>query len=183
MQVADLIGLEVNLEVTRSVWEQWGRPRRFEPPRVQQELVARGEHGQKTGRGVYDHSSSPPAASWTVEAKDFRMTGEVEAAVEDFVRAAALCDEEAVAAAPTAERYAFARILGTVLNEAERTRSDGSATAEDIDVALQRGTNYPRGPIEWARGIGHARVARLLRALNAEGTDGRYEPAGDFASA
>jgi 3-hydroxyacyl-CoA dehydrogenase len=118
-----------------------------------------------------------------VEAKDFRMTGEVEAAVEDFVRAAALCDEEAVTAAPPAERYAFARILGTVLNEAERTRSDGSATAEDIDVALQRGTNYPRGPIEWARGIGHARVARLLRALNAEAGDGRYEPAGDFASA
>ena len=51
------------------------------------------------------------------------------------------------------------------------------------DVALQRGTNYPRGPVEWARGIGHARVARLLRALNAEAGDGRYEPAGDFASA
>ena len=53
----DLIGHDVNLAVTQSVFEaSFGDPR-FRPSLVQQELVAAGWLGRKAGRGFYDYSS------------------------------------------------------------------------------------------------------------------------------
>ncbi|HUY11368.1 MAG TPA: 3-hydroxyacyl-CoA dehydrogenase family protein, partial [Candidatus Dormibacteraeota bacterium] len=64
------------------------------------------------------------------------------------------------------------RIVGSVVNEAMIAVHEGVATAEDIDLAMRLGTNYPLGPIAWGREIGGARIARILRELaRAEGTD------------
>ncbi|MFM7747109.1 MAG: 3-hydroxyacyl-CoA dehydrogenase family protein, partial [Bacteroidota bacterium] len=38
------------------------------------------------------------------------------------------------------------------------------ATAEDIDLGMRYGTNYPRGPFEWCRRIGAPRIVRALDA-------------------
>ena len=182
LQVADLVGQEVNHAVTVSVWEQSGEPVRFAPPLVQAQLVERGEFGQKSGKGVYDYGVDPPAANVTVEAGALALPERLTAAVDAFARAAALCDPEEVEAASPAQRYAFARILGTVMNEAARSLGDGVATAEDIDVAMQRATNYPRGPLEWAEAAGYPVVGELLAALDEATGDGRYAPAARFAS-
>lgn len=183
MQVADLVGQEVNHAVTVSVWERSGRPARFEPPRAQARLVDAGALGQKTGSGVYDYGSDPPGGNVPVEASPLALSPEVAAAVDAFVEAAALCEPEDVAEASAAERYAFARILGSVLNEAARALGDKSASGADIDAAMQHATNYPRGPVTWGREVGYEPLARLLAALEADRGDGSYEPAPLIAEA
>lgn len=64
LELTDLIGQDVNLATTRSVWEQTGRDPRFEPVAVQIDLVTAGRLGRKTGRGFYDGGASDhPAAA------------------------------------------------------------------------------------------------------------------------
>jgi len=52
-RLMDLIGNDVNLAVTESLYEACGRPERFRPSPIQQGKVARGELGRKTGKGYY----------------------------------------------------------------------------------------------------------------------------------
>ncbi len=62
------------------------------------------------------------------------------------------------------------RIVGSIVNEAVIAVHEDVATADDIDLAMRLGTNYPIGPIAWGREIGGARVARILNRLaQAEG--------------
>ncbi|MBV9027299.1 MAG: hypothetical protein JO311_01665 [Candidatus Eremiobacteraeota bacterium] len=51
-ELMDLIGLDVNLATTESLYERTGSPR-FAPVALQEEMVARGELGRKTGAGFY----------------------------------------------------------------------------------------------------------------------------------
>jgi 3-hydroxybutyryl-CoA dehydrogenase len=55
-ELMDLIGVDVNLDVTKSQWEQFFFEPRFTPSMLQQQLVDAGLHGRKSGRGFYDHS-------------------------------------------------------------------------------------------------------------------------------
>ncbi len=52
-ELMDLIGHDVNFEVTRSVYNAYFQDPRFTPSLVQQELLAAGFLGRKTGRGFY----------------------------------------------------------------------------------------------------------------------------------
>jgi 3-hydroxybutyryl-CoA dehydrogenase len=55
-ELMDLIGLDVNFAVTRSIWEAYFHDPRYAPSIRQQELVAAGWLGRKTGRGFYDYA-------------------------------------------------------------------------------------------------------------------------------
>ncbi|MEP7330170.1 MAG: 3-hydroxyacyl-CoA dehydrogenase [Betaproteobacteria bacterium] len=55
-ELMDLVGLDVNLAVTRSVWEAYFHDPRFAPSVAQQELVAAGYLGRKSGRGFFDYT-------------------------------------------------------------------------------------------------------------------------------
>ena len=59
------------------------------------------------------------------------------------------------------------RVIGSIVNEAVTAVEEGVASAEDIDLAMRLGTNYPQGPIQWGREIGGDRVSRILRGLAA----------------
>lgn len=59
-ELADLIGNDVNLAATISVWEQTGYDPRYEPTRSQRELVEAGWLGRKTGSGWYDYPDPEP---------------------------------------------------------------------------------------------------------------------------
>lgn len=62
------------------------------------------------------------------------------------------------------------RTVGSVVNEAVVAVADDVASADDVDVAMRLGANYPAGPIAWGREIGGARVKRILaRLAEAEG--------------
>lgn len=56
-ELMDLIGHDVNSAVTRSVFDAYFGDPRFRPSLTQQELVAAGWLGRKSGRGFYDYSA------------------------------------------------------------------------------------------------------------------------------
>ncbi len=67
------------------------------------------------------------------------------------------------------------RIVCMIINEAYYTLEEGTATREDIDLAMKLGTNYPWGPFEWGERIGLGNVAAVLNAAKKETGDSRYQ--------
>lgn len=55
-ELMDLVGVDINLAVTRSVYGGFFDEPRFRPSVVQQELVDAGRLGRKTGRGFYTYA-------------------------------------------------------------------------------------------------------------------------------
>jgi 3-hydroxybutyryl-CoA dehydrogenase len=70
----------------------------------------------------------------------------------------------------------FPRILSLIINEAARSLEEGVATAEEIDVAMRLGVNYPYGPLGWADRVGLDEVVAVLEGLQHETGDDRYRP-------
>ncbi len=50
----------------------------------------------------------------------------------------------------------------SIINEALYAFAEGVASKDDIETAMQLGTNYPKGPVAWAAEIGADRVACIL---------------------
>ncbi len=66
------------------------------------------------------------------------------------------------------------RTLFLLINEAYTVMQEGTASAADIDLAMQLGTNYPRGPIAWSEAIGLEAIVAVLDHLHAHTGEGRY---------
>lgn len=71
----------------------------------------------------------------------------------------------------------FPRILSLIINEAARSLDEAVAQAEEIDVAMRLGVNYPTGPLRWADQIGLDEVLAVLEGLQRETGEDRYRPA------
>lgn len=54
-ELMDLIGNDINLEVTKSVYAQYFNDPRFTPSLMQQDYVNAGLYGKKSGSGFYDY--------------------------------------------------------------------------------------------------------------------------------
>ena len=67
------------------------------------------------------------------------------------------------------------RVICMIINEACYTLQEGTASIQDIDLAMKLGTGYPRGPFEWANAIGINRVLAVLEALWDDTHDERYK--------
>ena len=52
-ELMDLTGIDVTLAASTAIWEALGRPDRLRPSPIQDELVAAGRLGRKTGSGFY----------------------------------------------------------------------------------------------------------------------------------
>lgn len=61
-ELMDLIGHDVNLAVTKSVFQSYHFDPRFSPSLVQEDLVASGKLGRKSGCGFYDYTDDAPKA-------------------------------------------------------------------------------------------------------------------------
>ncbi|MFZ5870808.1 MAG: 3-hydroxyacyl-CoA dehydrogenase [Actinomycetota bacterium] len=59
-ELTDLVGQDVNLAVSTSVWQQTFGDQRYAPTVFQQRLVDAGRLGRKTGRGVFTYSGNGP---------------------------------------------------------------------------------------------------------------------------
>jgi len=263
-ELMDLIGLDINIAVTRSVWEAFFHDPRFTPSVTQHEMVAAGYLGRKAGRGFYDYSAgaakpapfTEPAQSrlaTIAQLGELRMGGELvgrlaaagivceagtadprfpggalrtkngndlawlvpadgrtatsvaaTAGVRDVVTYDlafdfARCTRLAVARADGCSDAAFAAAVGALqaagiavsriddvaglivlrtvamlANEAADAVTQGIASAADVDVALQKGVNYPRGPLAWADALGVAFVREALHNLAAHYGEDRY---------
>lgn len=68
-----------------------------------------------------------------------------------------------------------ARVIFMIINEACYTLQEGTASIEDIDMAMKQGTGYPFGPFEWCDKIGITNVFETLAALYDDTKDERYK--------
>lgn len=57
LELADLIGHDVNLAVSESLFERYYYPPRFRPSYLQRSMVEAGLLGRKSGRGFYDYGA------------------------------------------------------------------------------------------------------------------------------
>lgn len=58
-ELLDLIGLDVNLAVTQSVYDAYFQDPKYRPHPIQQRMVESGRLGRKSGRGFYDYGATP----------------------------------------------------------------------------------------------------------------------------
>jgi len=56
-KLMDLIGMDINLAVTQSIYNAFEEAERFKPSSIQIEKVKKGELGKKTGSGFYNYSN------------------------------------------------------------------------------------------------------------------------------
>lgn len=68
----------------------------------------------------------------------------------------------------------FLRILVMLINEAVDTLYLGIASRNDIDLAMTKGVNYPKGLLKWADEIGLRTVVKELSALKDFYEEDRY---------
>lgn len=69
---------------------------------------------------------------------------------------------------------AVMRTVAMLANEAADTVNQGVCTVADADMAMQKGVNYPRGPLAWADAIGLSRLSTVLGHLAAGYGEDRY---------
>jgi 3-hydroxybutyryl-CoA dehydrogenase len=68
------------------------------------------------------------------------------------------------------------RVLAMLINEAADALFWNVAGAADIELAMTKGVNYPRGLLEWGNQIGPEVILGRLTALFSEYGDDRYRP-------
>ena len=72
--------------------------------------------------------------------------------------------------------YIFERILVMLINEAFDAVFMQVASPEDIDLAMTKGVNYPKGLLAWAENLGLSHVLHQLEKLFDEYGEDRYRP-------
>lgn len=160
----DLIGIDVNLAAARGLFDASGRPTRFRPSPIQEELVAAVRLGRKTGEGFYRYEAGRrlgPAARFATASERPR-----ERDAEGNLVPAADLDGGAIAE----------RVILAIVNEAFRALADGVAEEADIDLAMRLGANHPFGPFEWVARNGTHETVVMLDALSDEDAD-TFRPA------
>lgn len=170
-ELMDLIGVDTNLAVTRSVWEATFYESRFRPHPIQARLVEAGLHGRKTGRGFYGYDADGARLAPTEGIGPAEVSGRALPPGRDGGQAVAetlgLPGEGGIAA----------RLLAMLVNEAIFAADDGVADPAGIDAALRLGANHPRGPFEWLAALGPGLVLSIMEGLWNWYREDRYRPA------
>jgi 3-hydroxybutyryl-CoA dehydrogenase len=71
-------------------------------------------------------------------------------------------------------RHLVDRIGAMLMNEAIEALHLGISSAADLELAMTKGVNYPKGLLQWADDAGAARVLAVLDALYEEYGEDRY---------
>lgn len=141
-ELMDLIGVDVNFSVTKTVYNEYFYDPKYKPSLLQQRMSEAKLHGRKTGKGFYDYS-------------------------EDAVKPVAQKDEALY-------QQIFLRIISMLINEAVEAKRLGVANDEDLELAMQKGVNYPKGLLAWGKEIGYAKISETLQNLYEEYQEERY---------
>jgi 3-hydroxybutyryl-CoA dehydrogenase len=77
---------------------------------------------------------------------------------------------------PQTGTYIFVRVISMLINEAIDSYYLGLASKEDLDLAMTKGVNYPKGLIQWGNELGLKNVYDTLMHLYSEYNEDRYRP-------
>ncbi len=70
----------------------------------------------------------------------------------------------------------FHRVIAMLINEAIDALYLNVATKEDMDMAMTKGVNYPKGLLKWGDEIGLRNILKTLTELQEEYGEDRYRP-------
>jgi len=143
-QLTDLIGHDVNYSVTESVFKSFYYDPRYMPSITQLKLVEAGWLGRKSGRGFYNYNS---------ENEETVVPGKLDSKIQLEISE---------------------RIISMLINEASDAVYLGIASAEDVDTAMLKGVNYPKGLLIWAEEWGLQKVVSIIDGLRDTYGETRY---------
>ncbi|MCK8480818.1 3-hydroxyacyl-CoA dehydrogenase NAD-binding domain-containing protein [Psychroserpens algicola] len=124
-ELMDFIGNDVNYTVTETVFTAFYFDPRYKPAFTQKRFAEAGYLGRKSGKGYYDYDANGKLISRHAEGVSDSHNTEL------------------------AEQI-FNRVLVMLINEAADALFLNIASAEDIDNAMTKGVNYPKGLLTWA---------------------------------
>ncbi len=122
-ELMDFIGNDVNYTVTETVFTAFYFDPRYKPAFTQKRFAEAGYLGRKSGKGYYDYDENGAMIIPTESNKSHN---------------------EGLA------QKIFDRVLVMLINEAADALFMNIASAEDIDNAMTKGVNYPKGLLAWA---------------------------------
>jgi len=123
-ELMDFIGNDVNYTVTESVFTAFYFDPRYKPTFTQKRFAEAGYLGRKSGRGFYQYDEN---GKRVVISNNSEKSHSNEQATQ-----------------------IFERILILLINEAADALFLNIASAKDIDNAMTKGVNYPKGLLAWA---------------------------------
>jgi len=173
-ELMDLIGNDINFTVTKTVWEAFFYDPRYKPSFTQQRQVESGRLGRKSGRGYYQYDANGaivPSPQTSAGPIGIGPLAEDPAGSRGTAGSLRASGDPAEVSALIVER-----ILAMLINEAADALFWQVASAKDIDLAMTKGVNYPKGLLAWADEQGAANWLAVLERLQAETGEDRYRP-------
>ena len=70
----------------------------------------------------------------------------------------------------------FFRIIIMLINEAIDALYLNIASKDDLEIAMQKGVNYPKGLLNWANEIGLQKILDGINKLKSDYSEDRYRP-------
>jgi 3-hydroxybutyryl-CoA dehydrogenase len=125
-ELMDFIGNDVNYTVTETVFTAFYFDSRYKPSFTQKRFAEAGYLGRKSGIGYYEYDDN----------------GRV-------IQSDSVIQSESDESQQLAQTI-FDRVLVMLINEAADALFLNIASAEDIDNAMTKGVNYPKGLLAWA---------------------------------
>ena len=141
-ELMDLIGIDVNFSVTKTVYQDYFYDPKYKPSLLQQRMSEAKLLGRKTGKGFYDYSEN---VEKSVPQKDEKLYQQI-----------------------------FLRIISMLVNESVEAKRLKIASDEDLELAMQKGVNYPKGLLNWGIEIGYQKISETLQNLYEEYQEERY---------
>jgi 3-hydroxybutyryl-CoA dehydrogenase len=146
-ELMDFIGNDVNYTVTETVFSAFYFDPRYKPSFTQKRFSEAGYLGRKSGIGYYEYDENGRIIipSIAKEPQDEKLANQI-----------------------------FDRVLVMLINEAADALFLNIASADDIDNAMTKGVNYPKGLLAWADEKGIDWCVSRLDELYHEYHEDRY---------
>ena len=146
-ELMDLIGNDVNYAVSCSVFEAFYNDPRYRPSLIQKQHVDAGWLGRKSGKGYYTYGDGQAAQP----ANDASID-------------------------PNQFDWIVERIVAMLINEAADACYLNIASPADLETAMTKGVNYPKGLLAWCNEWGAKATLNVLESLQIRYGDDRYRP-------